>query len=327
MKKSVSILLVALLLGSCTGKRHNFDRGIIPPVPVNFSSVNSAYDDYNSDIHISWAEQTFSLFFSSNRNSYGNDFDFVSYIGTVSFDLVDGAFTEYSSSVDFYILETLNSSSNEFGPFFTNDVTSDYYWSGEGRFFYSSDRNGTLDIFCCDYNSEETAYNPVEDPFPLVSLNTEYDEGYLTIHNDEVADHETVYFTSDRDGTFDIYQAEGEAGTLIDESPTVNITRMSQLSSSADDKCPYVNGNIMVFASDREGGFGGFDLWYSIWDGQQWLDPVNFGDKINTEYDEYRPVVVITDKERFFNDMIIFSSDRPGGKGGFDLYYVGISGL
>jgi len=320
--------MVALLLGSCTGKRVNFDRGIIPPVPVSFSSVNSAFDDYNSDLRITWAEQTFSLFFSSNRNSFGDDFDVVSYIGTIYFDLIDGTFTMNSSGTGFDILETLNSSSNEFGPFFTDDEESDYPEPGdEGRFFFSSDRNGTLDIFCCRYNYEDVAYNPVGEPFPLDNLNTEYDEGYLTIHYDEVADHEVVYFTSDRDGTFDIWRATGEAGSLIDESSPVNITSMTQLNSSADDKCPYIDGNVMVFASDREGGYGGFDLWYSVWDGQQWMAPVNFGDKINTEYDEYRPVMVITDKHYFLNDMMIFSSDRPGGKGGFDLYYVGISGF
>ena len=71
----------------------------------------------------------------------------------------------------------------------------------------------------------------------------------------------------------------------------------------------------MVFTSDRAGGYGGFDLWYSSWDGQQWSAPVNFGGKINTEYDEYRPIVVSTDEKFFLNDLMIFSSDRPGGKG------------
>jgi hypothetical protein len=27
------------------------------------------------------------------------------------------------------------------------------------------------------------------------------------------------------------------------------------------------------------------------------------------------------------NDLMLFSSDRPGGKGGYDLYYVGIAGM
>jgi hypothetical protein len=81
---------------------------------------------------------------------------------------------------------------------------------------------------------------------------------------------------------------------------------------------------MMVFVSDRPGGFGGFDLYYSTFDGSAWSDPVNFGEKINTEYDEYRPIILETDRRFFMNDFMIFSSNRPGGMGGFDLYYAGL---
>ena len=79
----------------------------------------------------------------------------------------------------------------------------------------------------------------------------------------------------------------------------------------------------MVFTSDREGGYGGFDLYYSLFTNGQWTTPVNFGEKINSANDEYRPITF-----SFNNiDMMIFSSNRPGGKGGFDLYGVKIGDL
>jgi hypothetical protein len=77
----------------------------------------------------------------------------------------------------------------------------------------------------------------------------------------------------------------------------------------------------MVFSSNREGGFGGYDLWYSRLVNGEWTKPENFGAEINSPYDEFRPIV----KECIPNDLMIFSSNRPGGKGGFDLYYVGIN--
>jgi hypothetical protein len=50
----------------------------------------------------------------------------------------------------------------------------------------------------------------------------------------------------------------------------------------------------------------------------------NFGEKVNTANDEYR--------SKFFNegvdrtrDMMLFSSNRTGGLGGFDLYFARIS--
>jgi hypothetical protein len=79
----------------------------------------------------------------------------------------------------------------------------------------------------------------------------------------------------------------------------------------------------MVFASNRPGGYGGFDLYYSEFRNGQWSEAKNFGERINTEYDEFRPITL--HYWDFENTLMIFSSNRPGGKGGYDLYYTGIS--
>lgn len=325
MKTTVCIFLASTLLVSCTSPKLNFDKGIIPPLPVNFSTLNSIFDDYNSDLDITWNEKRFILIFSTNRNSFGSDFDFISYTGSIEFGLIEGSFKMTAALSDNALVTALNSGNNELGPYFTHNIAS-FYWKDEDvikRFFYSSDREGSLDILYCNYDFGDGVFYPVGDPSPVNGLNTAFDEGYLTIHNDGTA-RETVYFMSDRDDSFDIWRATGEENMLINESASVTLSKVTQLSSSADDKCPYIVGNMMVFTSDREGGFGGFDLWYSVFDGQEWSAPVNMGEDINTEYDEYRPVVVSTREEGFLNDLMVFSSDRPGGKGGFDLYYVGI---
>lgn len=326
MKRSLYFLIIPLLLTSCNGSRLNYDKGIIPPVPVNFSSVNSTYDDYNSNLQLSWTEMTFSLIFSSNRNSFGEDFDFVSYGGHIVSDLVSGEFEMSTVSNGYGLLEAVNTGNNEFGPYLTSDFPYYFPWYKEGedrRFFYSSDPGGNLDIYCCGYDFGDGEFTSSGDPFALTPLNTEHNEGYLSLHHGAMAGRETAYFMSDRDGSYDIYFAAGEEGKLISESATASVIRSSVLNSIADDKCPYISGNVMVFASDREGGFGGFDLWYSVYSGSAWSAPVNLGGDINTEYDEYRPFVVPTG-EWYVNDLMIFSSDRPGGKGGFDLYYVGV---
>ena len=79
----------------------------------------------------------------------------------------------------------------------------------------------------------------------------------------------------------------------------------------SDDKCPFVNGKLLVFASNRPGGYGGFDLYYSLFRDSTWSKPVNFWEKINSAYDEYRPVTV--HHNEFINNLMVFSSNRPGG--------------
>jgi Tol biopolymer transport system component len=136
---------------------------------------------------------------------------------------------------------------------------------------------------------------------------------------------EKFLISSDRDGVFDIYELDLPVNSsaldyLFGDTPK-SPTKIS-INSTANDHMPFVYGDMLVFASDRAGGFGGYDLYYSMKTGSGWSEPVNFGPNINSTQDEYRPVV--SDHRDFSNRLMIFSSNRPGGLGGFDLYFVGI---
>ena len=188
-----------------------------------------------------------------------------------------------------------------------------------------SKKTGKLDIY------EETRANlsvhieneNYEDPVAVEFLNSDFDDAYPTFNND----NSELYFTSNRAGKFDIYKIETDASKeiveILSENSSATVEKVAVLSSGFDDKCPSINNNMLVFASNRAGGFGGYDLCYSLFENGTWSEPVNFGSEINSEYDEYRPIVRSKPWE-FDNDMMIFSSNRPGGKGGFDLYFVGI---
>ena len=79
------------------------------------------------------------------------------------------------------------------------------------------------------------------------------------------------------------------------------------------------SGDTLVFSSDKPGGYGETDLYYSIRKNDKWDTPVNLGPKINT--DQKEEFAFITDKS-FGGFYLIFSSKRKGGNGGFDLYYT-----
>lgn len=69
---------------------------------------------------------------------------------------------------------------------------------------------------------------------------------------------------------------------------------------------------VIYFVSDMDGGFGGFDIYYSTINGDDYAAPVNLGPGINTPQDEATP---------FYQDgNLYFSSEGYPGLGGYDIY-------
>jgi len=76
-----------------------------------------------------------------------------------------------------------------------------------------------------------------------------------------------------------------------------------------------IDGQLMVLdICNTEGGFGGCDLYISYRTPDGWSTPENLGDSINTEFREAGPSISPDKKDLYF------SSNRPGGYGGLDLY-------
>jgi len=73
------------------------------------------------------------------------------------------------------------------------------------------------------------------------------------------------------------------------------------------------DGNRLYFASNRPGGFGGMDLYYSDFQGGKWEEPVNLGDTINTAGNEIFPFI-------HEDGTLYFASDGWGGFGGLDIF-------
>ena len=72
----------------------------------------------------------------------------------------------------------------------------------------------------------------------------------------------------------------------------------------------------MYFVSDRNGGYGGLDVWFSIIDSAgNFSFPINAGPKINTVADEITPFYLPLSNTLYFS-----SSNKDTGLGGFDVY-------
>jgi hypothetical protein len=80
------------------------------------------------------------------------------------------------------------------------------------------------------------------------------------------------------------------------------------------------DGKMMVFASDREGSFGGMDLFISRLSNGKWSSPENLGKLINTPGNEFFPFL---DSE----NNLFFSSDMLPGYGGYDIFSCKFNGV
>lgn len=139
-------------------------------------------------------------------------------------------------------------------------------------------------------------------------------------------DARVIYFTAPENGTRGkdkIFAVPFEKGPS-DEKIT--------LSPLYADMLPFCEGNdvyrhpavakndaFLVFASDRKGSMGGFDLFLVQKKGDNWGEPVHLGTEINSVKDELYPFL---DSE----NNLFFSSAGHSGFGGLDLYMSRFSG-
>ncbi|GIV32016.1 MAG: hypothetical protein KatS3mg030_318 [Saprospiraceae bacterium] len=76
--------------------------------------------------------------------------------------------------------------------------------------------------------------------------------------------------------------------------------------------CFAPDGNALYFASNRPGGYGGFDIYVSYRVGNSWSAPENLGPAVNTIGNEITPW--------FDGSTLYFASDYHKGFGGFDIF-------
>ena len=131
---------------------------------------------------------------------------------------------------------------------------------------YTAKRSGSqwTDITPFEYNNPD--YNL---SFPFVSADGRY-----------------LFFSSDMpggQGRYDIYMCENIGGNWskpVNLGPVVN--------SSAAEIHPFLHSSgRLYFASDRPGGMGGLDIWYSSLVYGNWTKPVALAEPVNSEADDF----------------------------------------
>jgi len=144
------------------------------------------------------------------------------------------------------------------------------------------------------------------------AINSSFNEGTCSV----TADGKILIYTScdapDSQGSCDLYIAykvNGEWQRPTNMGAKVNSRSWdSQPSLSAD-------GRILFFSSNRRGGYGGNDIWYTVRQNDgSWSDAKNLGNLVNTPKDEISPFMF------FNNEILFFASDGHQGFGGMDIF-------
>lgn len=137
-------------------------------------------------------------------------------------------------------------------------------------------------------------------------INTDHHESNTIVSPDN---NELYIYRSDNGG--DIYVSVRKKGewTKPKEFKLVNTeAKESSVFLSSD-------GEHLFYASSKEGGLGGIDLYHATKQGKKWTAPVNLGGAINTEYDQDGPSFDVN------TNTLYFSSNGHNSMGGFDVYF------
>jgi len=122
----------------------------------------------------------------------------------------------------------------------------------------------------------------------------------------------TKLYLSRSDG----YSSDLYYSTLVNNSWTKTVKLNKNINTKYWESHGFVSedGEQLIFASDRPGGFGGLDLYISHKVNGDWGPAVNLGPEVNTPFNEDRPFLINKGK------TIFFSSQGHENIGGYDLF-------
>jgi outer membrane protein OmpA-like peptidoglycan-associated protein/tetratricopeptide (TPR) repeat protein len=225
-----------------------------------------------------------------------------------------GKMEAFYSDSSFYTLKAFegNSSASDFSPAFYKDgiLFCSARIADKKSSTYGWDNSAFIDLYFANEGSTSVANfgKPVnsalhEGPASFsVNENTLYFTRNNFIANRKNTSKEGVvklkiYYTTLKDGE---WQKEEEFSLNSDEYSTGHPA--------------IANDGKLFFVSDRPGGFGGTDIYYTTRLRGRWSAPVNLGDLINTPGNEMFPFVAE-------NGDLYFASNTQAGLGGLDIFY------
>ena len=217
--------------------------------------------------------------------------------------------------------KVVNSGNNEVFPCQSPNHFNKYYFSSNrpgstgGKRDKDRLKDEVLGEFYYDLYSvklEQGNWSSVEPLHPLINSSAsefllDFSKDGSVLYYMKSGDHETGQILTDT------FRSTKDLSELPDEfySPVDG--------SIGDQYLHFLNERMLIFASKRKGGFGGYDLYYSSLNDGLWSPAINLGPQVNTKYDEISPYFTHS------GTMLFFSSNREGSIGGYDIFQQAFS--
>jgi peptidoglycan-associated lipoprotein len=216
-----------------------------------------------------------------------------------------------------YMVENMkffNSRQSDYSPFFASEDYQTVYFTSSREASSGNELHGaTGEDFTDIFQSRMDRKGKWSVPVPLdENINTEFEDGTPVLNSD----YSVMYFTrckvnKNTNYGCQIYTAnrggdtwsKADALVLADDSVVI-----AHPAISSDELTLY-------FVSDMAGGSGGKDIWKVTRsnEGDEWSEPENLGEEINTVDDEVFPYI-------HADGTLYFSSNGRVGMGGLDIF-------
>ncbi len=255
-----------------------FASNIMYLEPVNVSVLNTASDDFAP----SWNSFTSTLYYTSKIEGTEKLY--------TSNKNADGFFQDSK-----YLVAPINTIHDNIS--YINFLSEDKsYFSS----FLQTKTQPKLQIFYSNFKKKAWS-----EGFPLEELASERFVGHSSISPDK---NQLAFTTQSEDGDLDLMVSYRLEDGTWREPIAIDI-----MNSIGDEITPhFASDDTLYFASNGQGGPGGYDVYFSVKSEGMWQRPSPLYE-LNTEYDE-------SDVCTLPNGDILFASNRPGGKGGLDIW-------
>jgi outer membrane protein OmpA-like peptidoglycan-associated protein len=252
--------------------------------------------------------------FAPSFNADGKTLVFNSKRGASSYQHIYISHFENGAWTNPVLMSSINSRYNDESPYITPDGAFIFFSSDrDGSFEMPKDGSGQIRVSFDLYVSKNVDGRwdtPIKVPG---TVNTSSHERTPSLSLDAL----TLFYTSMPFGDVSkarVMKAEYIDGEFINPQP---LPPPVNVNAQETGLVPSLDGKGFFFSSRRNGGYGGWDLYYVKFDNGVFKEPINLGPEINSPRNEINLSLI--------NDLIYFCSDREGGHGSYDIYTAKIS--